>query len=593
MNILSVELRPLMKGEPWSFGITSKPVWDYLRSQGHTVISTPAEEFHGKQATDKLNNADVVLYQNTELIKPQYYIPQKSVIRLGGIHKFNVTKLKSCHSVIVTNKALWQMMITVRHNCTYIVPNGIELDKHPLTSPPDDFIVGYAAHSQRAKLKGFDLVYSACQKACVRLKTAIYPDTYFPPERMYEDFYSKISCLVLPSSSEGCSNVVMEALAYGVPVITTITGYHGDCLAHLQNCIFITRDENHIAECISRLKNDATLYDTLRKNGRQFAEEHHDHKKVAEQYLEVFNTVPKEHITITTSKREIKEMPNVLLMADREGWAYDNRCQALKQHLSNEFNFDIAYFNQKPVIDYDKYDLIYFAGYMLIGQGRAIPRQKIVASLAGMVSYSPEEAARYINQACACSVFNHEHFAAVFPHTDTELFYIPNGVDVELFKPAELPEELIIGWAGNSKHKGKRLDKLQAICKKLNVKLIIQDRDVNYIPHTKMPEFYRQLSCFCCVSESEGSNNGILEAAACGVPILTTPCGNYNAIVQNDGGLILRDDLSDLELKINLMQNSHREAMGEKLRLRILGGWSWRIRAGEYKEMFQHALQTQ
>jgi len=326
--------------------------------------------------------------------------------------------------------------------------------------------------------------------------------------------------------------------------------------------------------------------------GRKFAEVNHNHKEIAKMYLACLERSTGNTIKKAVQKKEIPQMPRLLFVADRRGWAYDNRCQELKKHLP-EYDIDITYFHDLPTIEHDKYDLIYFAGYTLIGEGRNIPRQKVVTSLAGMVTYTAEEAARYVNQSFACSVFNREHYKAIFPYTDTALFYIPNGVDTELFKPAELPKELVIGWAGNSKHKGKRLDWLQSACKNQNVPLIIQDRDVNYIPHDKMPEFYGQLSCYACVSESEGSNNSILEAAACGVPIITTPCGNYQSIVQNDGGYILRSDLSDLEDKINLMKHAIRENMSHKLRIRILSGWTWKQQAEQYKEVFNYVLQSQ
>jgi len=590
MNILSVELRPLLHGEPWSYGNTITCVWNELQSQGHSVIRTSAEGFFGKHADDKLNTADVVIYQGADLIKPQYYLPEKSVIRLGSMTNFNITAIKQCKSVVVTNKALL-LSVKAIHSDVCLIQNGIDIDKWAVLPEREEFTVGFSAH-QLQQGKGFDLVQSACEKAGVKLKTALYPDTYIPYSKMYEEFYGNISCLVSASSSEGCSNTVMEALSCGIPVILTKVGYHGDTLTDGRNCLFTQRDSNHIAECITRLKNDAVLRNTLRMEGRKFAEVNHNHKEIAKMYLACLERSAGNTIKKAAPKKEIPQMPKLLFVADQRGWAYDNRCNELKKHLP-EYDIDITYFHEMPAIDHDKYDLIYFAGYILIGEGRNIPRLKVVTSLAGMVTYTAEEAARYINQSFACSVFNRDHFRAIYEHTDSALFYIPNGVDTELFKPAELPKDLVIGWAGHSKHKGKRLDWLQVACKNMNVPLVIQDRDVNYIPHDKMPEFYHQLSCYACVSESEGSNNSILEAAACGVPIITTPCGNYQSIVQNDGGYILRSDLSDLEDKINLMKHAIRENMSHKLRIRILNGWTWKQRAKQYKEMFDYVLQNQ
>jgi len=288
----------------------------------------------------------------------------------------------------------------------------------------------------------------------------------------------------------------------------------------------------------------------------------------------------------------MNRIPHILLIADRKGWAYENRCNMLMRYLSNDFNFEIAYSHDYPILDIEKYDLIYFAGYNLIGIGREIPRNKIVTSLSGMVSYSPEEVAEKINQSFACSVFNRNHLSIVFSYTDTPLFYIPNGVDTDLFCPAEKEknEVFTLGWAGNFKHKGKRLEELQWTVNLLSdIKLKTQTMG-KIIPHTEMPGFYQSLDCYCQVSISEGCSNTLLEAAACGIPIISTDVGTAKEIISNDGGFLVKDDLSDLQEKIELMRNSDMEKMGKILRDRILSGWTWEKRTIQYKEMFDYVL---
>jgi glycosyltransferase involved in cell wall biosynthesis len=599
MKILSLELRPLFNGEPWSFGMTVDPIWKYIESQGHIITRQSAESFYGNKALKLLEENDVILYQNTQLIKSEYYIPEKSVIRLGSIHPFNVSVLKSCSAIILTSNILKEGIGQVRSKDVYLIPNGLDLDEWKPIISPEEFIVGYSAHHGMENYKfakGFDIVYSACQKASVKLKTAIYPDTFIPHKKMYDEFYSKISCFVLPSLSEGCNNCVMESMACGIPVIISKVGYHGDNLINKHTCLFTGRFEGELAGCITRLKNDALLYDTLRNKGREFAEQNHNHKMIAEAYLEIFNQVNKNKLTVpikkSISKISMNKTPNILLIADRKGWAYDTRCQMLKRYLSNDYNFEITYFHDYPVLDLNKYDLIYFAGYNLIGQGKNLPRNKVVTSISGMVSYSPEDVAKYINQSSACSVFNRNHLSQVFPYTDTTLFYIPNGVDTDLFCPIEREKNEIftIGWAGNSKHKGKRLEELKWTVSLIpDVKFVIQDME-NKIPHIEMPKFYQSLDCYCQVSISEGCSNTLLEAAACGIPLISTSVGTARDIIESDGGYLVRDDLSDLQITIELMKNGNREAMGKALRNRIVKDWTWEKRTMQYKEMFDYVL---
>jgi len=305
VNILSIELRPLQDGTAWSWGKTSTPIWEYIKMQGHEVVRTSAEGFFGKHAKEKLNNADVVLYQNTDLIKQDYFIPEKSVIRLGSVQRWNVAALKQCKAVIATNQALYDSIKAVNGEIT-VIPNGLDLDKWGVLPDIEGFTVGFSAHASQ-KGKGLELVQEAVKKAGGRLKTAIYPDTFIPYESMRAEFYGKINVLVSASANEGCNNCIMEALACGIPVILTKTGYHGDLLTNGRNCLFTQRSDNDIARCITLLKNDVKLRDTLSAGGRVFAEEHHNHKTVAERYVKVLDKA-KSNMQKTHIPKEIKEV---------------------------------------------------------------------------------------------------------------------------------------------------------------------------------------------------------------------------------------------------------------------------------------------
>lgn len=45
------------------------------------------------------------------------------------------------------------------------------------------------------------------------------------------------------------------------------------------------------------------------------------------------------------------------------------------------------------------------------------------------------------------------------------------------------------------------------------------------IPHYRMPQFYSKIDCYICASLHEGTPNPVLEAMACGVPVITTNVG--------------------------------------------------------------------
>jgi len=97
------------------------------------------------------------------------------------------------------------------------IPNGVDLKLFKTNKP----IVGYCGTV--GIVKNFDMLKKVCEDLGLGLKVALYGDSKLPHESM-PDFYRGLDVFVHLSNSEGCSNVVLEALAMNVPVIKTKTG---------------------------------------------------------------------------------------------------------------------------------------------------------------------------------------------------------------------------------------------------------------------------------------------------------------------------------------------------------------------------------
>ena len=299
-------------------------------------------------------------------------------------------------------------------------------------------------------------------------------------------------------------------------------------------------------------------------------------------------------------RNDVHEKPRILLVADSPNWAFDFRCQALIKHLNPWYDFTKIYQREIPNVDSKKFDLAYLNGFYMITDsvmGR-FKKERIVTSVPGLINLTIDDAIPYVNNSVAFSVLNARLLDDFVGKVNSEPFLIPNGVDAELFKPMphEPNEVFTIGWAGQHHHKGKRLEELMSVVKNIpRVKLLIQAKD-KFIPHDEMPKFYNKLDCYCCVSVSEGSNNPLSEAMACGLPVISTPVGIANEIVPYGGGLTIRENLQDLTSKILIMRDytaERRKAMGEVARQRILSGWTWKHMTGRYKEVFDYALNKQ
>jgi glycosyltransferase involved in cell wall biosynthesis len=109
---------------------------------------------------------------------------------------------------------------------------------------------------------------------------------------MIDEFYGRIDVLIHPSIAEGSSNVIMEALALGIPVITTDeAGYHGERLTDGMNALIRPRNVEAIAGAASLLKDDERLRRQIGSGARLFALKHHEIRKVAKKYKRIIRAV--------------------------------------------------------------------------------------------------------------------------------------------------------------------------------------------------------------------------------------------------------------------------------------------------------------
>jgi len=186
-----------------------------------------------------------------------------------------------------------------------------------------------------------------------------------------------------------------------------------------------------------------------------------------------------------------------------------------------------------------------------------------------------------------------------------EIIVIPNGVDEQLFKPDNTKKKSVrikVLFSGNlTKRKGAQwiLPILEQLDSHIDIiytsglrgksKLPSHPRLLNAgsIPYNEMPDFYNQMDILLMPTVREGLSLAVLEAMACGLPIVASDCSSLPEQVHHKQGgyLCAIGDVDDFAKKINLLASDNilRKEMGGYNRKRIEDNYTLSRMIREYK----------
>lgn len=199
---------------------------------------------------------------------------------------------------------------------------------------------------------------------------------------------------------------------------------------------------------------------------------------------------------------------------------------------------------------------------------------------------------------CYAVIATNNHLYEIAKLANPNSYLIPNGLDIDRWKPAmeSAPRPFTVGFAGNvatdKQMKYKGYDLIEAACASTGAILRSALYGAQQIPHNSMPEkFYHQIDCIIHPTLGEGCSNTLMEACACGVPIIMTRQAGYHGELMVDGEDCLFCERSaesiiscierlrsDPSLRAKLAENSRKFAV-EHHDVRII--------AARYEEIFQ------
>ena len=210
----------------------------------------------------------------------------------------------------------------------------------------------------------------------------------------------------------------------------------------------------------------------------------------------------------------------------------------------------------------------------------------------------------------------------------TRVVVTPNGVDCERYSPAAskesaraqagfAPEHRVIGIVGRLVALKRHIMLMEAFAKIApglpELRLLIvgdggddkesilaamrqnpfADRIVWAGHQNDLKPWYQAMDVLAAPSEIEGLSNAVLEAMACGVPVLAhSACGNAEVIEDNLSGLLRQLDSADqlaTELEDALSDPARVQELGEKAREAVQRKFSMEAMLDSYRMLYREA----
>jgi len=191
-----------------------------------------------------------------------------------------------------------------------------------------------------------------------------------------------------------------------------------------------------------------------------------------------------------------------------------------------------------------------------------------------------------------------------------EISVIYNGIDIEQFKPVSKNKKnktiTIISTGRLIPRKGYRYliealsgldgfnlkllgggnsqEELEALAKKNNIDVEFTGK----IDHEKISAYLQKADIFMLPSLNEGMSNSVLEAMACGLPVIATDVGGSSELIKNNGFIVKKADseaIKEALLKYKKNQSLIKKH-GDASRKKALS-MSWANTAKEYKKLYQ------
>ena len=231
--------------------------------------------------------------------------------------------------------------------------------------------------------------------------------------------------------------------------------------------------------------------------------------------------------------------PKLLFIVDQLWWCMANRARSIKFYTAHKYDVSImTWYEAQRLKKPSAADLIITMGYRLRPVPH-VPDAKLIVFIGDGAQYpnvSDPDQIKNIAALLTCNKLLFDAWSERFERT----YFTPYQVDTRFFFPPSARKArqgpLVVGFAGNPKRKGKGYTNIIAPAIERThgaVRAKVQCLQ-NWIPWTRMrEEFYYKLDVYAMMSEPEGGPNPVLEAMACGVPVISRMAGIVPEVIKN------------------------------------------------------------
>ena len=292
----------------------------------------------------------------------------------------------------------------------------------------------------------------------------------------------------------------------------------------------------------------------------------------------------------------------ILLLPDKKNWSYSAiALNLVKYNTYNDIDLSVISIkgNEKKIKKiYKKFDRILVMGFQTYERIKFLPKHETLIGIHSFHSWDgkettpenmnervpPKKLIDFLNGFARVNAVS-QQLTNVFEKAGVKVVHTPNGVDTKEFvsRPSN-NKKLTVGYSGSSAHDWRKgiSEIIQPAAKKAKVQThLAMLSSGQYVPLDSMPTFYQKLDIYLCASKSEGFSLSVLEAASCGLPVISTRVGGCVDLIEDGkNGFLVDRNVEAFVEKIEMLKNNDlRNKISVQIAKDIREKYCWSIRA--------------